>query len=978
MRSTLHRILLAVGMIAGLGSSTPMSAAPSPLYENSDVVNAPMIDAITFINRGVFNISAPDIPYETQNTRNYTNFPGAVIQGSGGMRFDLIGEDGFRHPAASFYNGGLISLGSGGGGFTGGFFFGIYNNSWILIDATNVVNRGGLEVGPEGLMKIVGENVQMSRSGLRAGEDPNQPISQGSILPPDNYTNDSGVQDLYAGAGVNNVLDPAGPGPFQLSLITGTPARSGPHEVLTPGGSTNRVQVSAPNVFARTNTVSPTNWVIQLIIVDTNSIDPLFKTAVKWGPPRMGDVPGAQMAMVQYTFEDVDTITGESFTNFVYVLDNLGTLTNAVLQTNLFNTNYTRPSSLLVTRVTPPEWANGSGTNVAYTPDLIVNPNYGGAAVTNVYAAYSANIGSASRISIGGGGGGGGGFGGLIPELFHPTNLPGRIEIDAQNLDLGLTRFRSEGLLTVKAAQITPRPPLKVDSALVSMDLGSTNGLLVVSNLVETTVRRFSGSVSCWSGAWTNTTFSTGPDPADPTLTVTNTIEIRFHALIVQRNFQTIVPVETINFIGRAENLVIWDDLDVANNFAFGFLLETRNLEINSQVNAGTYPLSRETLPNLVTLTNRGNFVTSDLMRLGEDDRPIGYVMNSGTLRAPFVALNSEMIENRGQVASSSANVEMKASAIKLEGGSVNAGANLLITAPDVKVQSTLIQTGGGSFGGLFLDVRDRLTDGGLEASNVFRVTDGIQLLRRPAEGDLSGTIVTSVLNRFREGIHIWAGDDRGATVAGFTNNAALGRLVLDGTTLTLFTFAGPDTARPYALYTDYLELLNGALDLEFSFNVATNFTVYFADSNVNPEDLDGALGGRLRWVRSAAGPFSGAPLTLASGQRVLVNRALLASTTIDSDEDGIPNAQDPNPFETPPLRVNVRMLAGNPTQAEVSWPGAPGGRYRVEYSPSLTGGEWQPLTNAQYGGAVPGLMSISDSVVAPDEPRFYRVVEVR
>ena len=48
-------------------------AAPAPVYENRGNADTPVIDATTFLNRGLFEVNAFDQPYDTQNTLNYTD-----------------------------------------------------------------------------------------------------------------------------------------------------------------------------------------------------------------------------------------------------------------------------------------------------------------------------------------------------------------------------------------------------------------------------------------------------------------------------------------------------------------------------------------------------------------------------------------------------------------------------------------------------------------------------------------------------------------------------------------------------------------------------------------------------------------------------------------------------------------------------------------------------------------------------------------
>ena len=51
--------------------------------------------------------------------------------------------------------------GDTGGGF--GFFPVTYNSSWIIVNASNVENRGGLTVGTDGLIRLTGNNVNLSQ-----------------------------------------------------------------------------------------------------------------------------------------------------------------------------------------------------------------------------------------------------------------------------------------------------------------------------------------------------------------------------------------------------------------------------------------------------------------------------------------------------------------------------------------------------------------------------------------------------------------------------------------------------------------------------------------------------------------------------------------------------------------------------------------------------------------------------------------------
>jgi len=997
---------LAVCLFRGFSTE----AATTPVYENRGTVDTPVIDAATFLNRGVFQVNTYDQPYDTQNTLVYTNFAGGTISGDGGFRFEYVnGSNGLRRAASTFVNNGSIGFASSG--FSSGFliedgsvFGGGASTSWLLVDATNIVNRGGLTVDSSGIIRLRGQNISLSRSGVRAGEDPFAPIQQGSAFGM-YYRNDAGVSDLYWGAGQNNRLDPADPGSYRLASLTAARPSSGAHEVLDISGQTNTISLpsffgaAVTNVYVVTNAVSPTNWLIQVVYVSTNTPDPQFKVDVKWGAPRNPSqgLESAKMPIVRLTFEDIDTITTEPYTNYVYVLDNLGAMTNSILITNraavVVNTNsqlaaagsYQRPNSLWVTRTTPPEWARAGTNNAVYKPDLIYNSGYAADTVTNEYAAYSAQIGSGGSSS-GSSSGGGFRFYSGIPELSNPTNLPGRVQIEADRLDISLARFRTDGLLGIKAKEWVGSAPYKLDSEIVDVDVGRSTGSLVVSNLIQPVVRRFNGTISAWSAVWTNQTFTTGPDPADPTLQVTNTIDIRFHALIVQHDFVTRAPVDTYRFKAKAPHVVLQDPL---TNWVESFVIDAPAIELRTNVTTQSNPITPANFPSLVTLTNQAAFTTGVGFQMGTTSSPVSNVVNRGTMGGRILELNIANLESSGQLYASVGDAVVRNRNLKIEGGSLASAANVWVTADDFKASASRLSAGYSSRnatsgntnyypGALILDVTTRLADTGVTASNVWTVYDGFQMVRKPSEGDLLGTTILSRADRFSEVVHTWAAADLGVSATGYRNNSALGTLILDGRPFSLYTFRSA-TGSPAALYVDYLYLTNYATNIDLALNIEPGFTLYFADSNVPATSLDGAFEGRLRWVRDYAGALSSVPVRLSNGRVVTLNRALVGAVGVDSDGDGIENAFDAAPFEPAALRANVRVVPGStPARAEISWAGTPGNRYRVEYSSRLEGGEWQTLTTYESAQADPGVMSVSDEVAGAGEPRFYRVVEVR
>src|SRR5205823_754663 len=84
------------------------------------------------------------------------------------------------------------------------------------------------------------------------------------------------------------------------------------------------------------------------------------------------------------------------------------------------------------------------------------------------------------------------------------TNLPGRIEILADSLDISKTRFRADGLLDIRATHLVSSTNALVDCENLSYTLGSTNGNLRIQSLAQEAVTRLKGYIYVWSGVWTN------------------------------------------------------------------------------------------------------------------------------------------------------------------------------------------------------------------------------------------------------------------------------------------------------------------------------------------------------------------------------------------------------------------------------------------------------------------------------------------
>ena len=130
-----------------------------------------------------------------------------------------------------------------------------------------------------------------------------------------------------------------------------------------------------------------------------------------------------------------------------------------------------------------------------------------------------------------------------------------------------------------------------------------------------------------------------------------------------------------------------------------------------------------------------------------------------------------------------------------VSGGLLSAGGSILLAANDLKFRNHRLITSST----LVLSPTNSLTDTGASGTNRINCALGFSLTVKPASGDLLGTTFYTTAPFNREVPHAWAGADLGPVVAGYTNNAALGRLLLDTSndalSFNLLSFAGTGTS---------------------------------------------------------------------------------------------------------------------------------------------------------------------------------------
>jgi len=1036
--------ILAACLVSALTASA--AAPPRNIYVNNSPVTsppdrAPTINATRFVNRSDFFITNSFfstliggtffgfrvLPYETLNTQFFTNGPNARIAGNPGFRWDYF-HGNRRDRMRNWVNQGSIS-----------------GATWLMVFSDNINSSGSMSVGPAGLMRLSGGNVSVARNGLRSGVAPGAFFSDGFIIG-SNYVNAAGVTDVYWGAGTNNFLNDQGQ---PMSLLAGNftlPFPQSPlHQVVDTrfgGRFTNFVTVPSFFFFGTnflnffrasydahvyTNTLSPTSSVVQVVFIPTNNVDTNFSVDVRFF---QNFINQPATAVVEYKSVDFDIVEQRNITNAVYLIDTAAVATNIILLRPFLATilgtttgNTRRPSNYEIARNMPFEFAFGIPGNGTFSSSLLYNTSYLSNTVPVAYGGYAAQI-----SSTGLGNALGVGFG-----TFEPRTFPGRIEITGNRVNLNQTRARAESTIVIKAGDLVNNKLPTVDAPFAIYDLTSLLSTpLVISNLAPPTVRRLSGQLAAWSGVWDNIEVTAAG--------VTNYIQ--FHVLIVDNGLQALQPVLVNEFLAKATNLVIQDNLSIGSRMR----LDARDLTVLGGLSlpfASSW--NRTSVVGLLRFTNNGVInIPRDGLFGGDRSNPYLTYVNTGTNRAASHSIRTATFDNSGCITASGGVLTIQARNASLQGvvmevtnivttnfvfdqfgfiivgpsgapltvvvtnavtnvfgSKLQAVSDVRILANDLIVSNSFISSGST----LELTVTNSLFDSGTNALSRWFTSGGFECGRLPASSDLLGTHLTSEARLYSQEIfHTWCGIDYGPNGEGFFNNMALGKLTLNGTNFTLFHFSAPAQTKQSggsgALYVDYIELQDNALDYENVFDIDPSLTIYFAAANVAAEKLNGAAGGRFQWVSSFAGPLSSTNIFYAStGQTYTFNIALVTSKDLDSDGDGIVNADDPEPIPVPAphavarsqempelvadaklpatlssreLRLSIAPVKAAAGAVVLSWDAPANSMNYLECKPSFSATDWTVVTNF-VSGSVTTRVTLEEPL-SKQGLRIYRV----
>jgi hypothetical protein len=903
----MNKFLLATAASLALAVNQGWSTADTyTIYGNQTVTVPPTVDATNFVNLGVLSI-ATVYPFDFSNVqnftnRNYMNNYGGIIGPitptvgtfSPGFVFDTAPSGaGVRKMARSFYNAPMVPAGIAT----------VYAGTHVVVSATNIVNRGLLEVGTPGLISLEGHKVDIGRSMLQV----DRPLLN------------EGIQDLYRNFGTNR-LNPA------TSFVEATPnGLLGPttpvYQVIYPPNLTNNTVMSLRDFnFGSSNSVTGTeftyeggtNRTVQIVFVrNLNTNITVTVESVGGTPTDIGSIT------VQWAAAATNT-SGQFYQNTIYLTDTYG-----ANPTNVYITNgaVIHPANFDVSR------SGFIGFGDTGAPFVNKPVDFWGTPPVITNALYAANGVSISSGTAG-------------PNQ-SPAMAGGRVEVYAKDtLDMTYSRVEAYGYLKLQSTNhfigAAAASTAAIQTPYADISLGSTNGQLQVNGLMPDSVSRLSGTIDVYSAYWTNSVVFGGG---------TNTV--LFNVVMVDSFLTDTVAPEIFTLGLRSTNVVISDTLNVTTNLQ----IQARSLTLqdSGELNlSGAITDWAGSAPGLVALTNLGSiFSLSDLNFTGRNtngsDRPYSNLHNEGVLEGASISIKAGNIENLGSLFADYGPVGLVATtnAILADAGIISAPfGDITIAAQNLFITNHVLAPGRS----ITLAVTNNLVAG----PNSWTVYDGFNLLVKPTAGDLLNVQVNYFTTDFQETTTYWAGNDFGPVAAGFSNNAALGSLTLDGGLYSLFIFSGVGPSSN-ALYVDVLYLSNFATNRDSAGNLTSiqvnpGMKIYFSQAYMDDglgnfvdvtSELAGKNDGAFGQV-SHSGPLSVPipPVTISPAIKVVVEKS--------------PQLRSLVSWQTPAKATNYLYYVANP------------------YSQN-----WQLLTNF-----VSGTTSNAVTIVDPglSSSRFYRV----
>ena len=1034
--------------VSGQSTKTGGDSSQGSVWVNNSILEeAPYVNAERVENRGLIEAGTPDnVPFYFFNTKYFTN--SGTINIRKDFQFSTFktenqGVDFEPKKAKAFHNhstGKIVSIADE------------FSTGSIKINSESIVNKGLISAENAGVLTIHGDNVVLSRGGveIKSGPDfehPNglddfgRPLAWGYNL---NYLNGStgpyqqrrfssnpagggtllvkqdwGVRDVFWGLRVgfaHNGSTPANVFGFGDYYSFSAPDGLVWQEIASPYALTGKYSPPYGQYAIWDGVIAGVGYESSfredfvkigddyhetyqgILLKNTGSDKIVFdsKFVPRHAPLRSNPERFFYGAVAGFTVPEgiTNVIAGSNETRSIYIIDehpNIGYGANGYLVNSreTASTDFGMPQNFVVTRYKPEEYVDGVPGR--YEPSFFdfargeqdtttFNDSYYGFRITNIV----------SRIP----------FSELpSPDLENNNNKTqsGLVSVKAKNLDLRNARIRAEGGIRIETDHLIGSTNAVLDSQNLSLNLGSTNGLLVITNIVKETVQRFTGGVESYSVAWANNYKTTGTNlirrgkifpgsVEDPSAEIT--VNLHYHFLVIDAYLNTEIPVTVTDLRVNSDTVAFKDPMNITELLSVNAnsLSIHRDLNLGKETFLGSGIFSKtvgqaewniQVAPELKHFTNYASVRIPGQSKFGTD-RPIPYKtwVNKGSTHAQDLFIDSDYVENSGKI-DLNATLDIKANQLVLQNGNINTGESVLLNTENLKMRFQTNTIGSQ----LVLNVSNVLSDGGVNAQNIVSVGRGVVMQQKPNLGDLLGTTIIATASDFVNQSIDWNSDDLGVSIKGFQNNAALGKLILRNGKLSKFEFHGSEEGEN-ALYVDYLEFSGLTKDDIKDGNIPVltikeGFKLYFAASNLPADEIDGMYNGKLRWVKEYPGHNSSMPLYIdGTDKTIRVNRSFRQSISFDSDQDGIANGYDLSPFGNGiPKIASVSIDQEN--KINIKWMGLPSSLYRIEYKEQVNDSEWKLLTEYFNDEYIVREINHKEVLSNKRDARFYRVLYI-
>ncbi len=765
-------------------------------------------------------------------------------------------------------------------------------------------------------------------------------------------------------------------------------------------------QWSHPTVRLRltgvaTNNITGKDDAVSYVIDNTFGSDPFrlyltnFNTGIGSRPTNLS-ISRRTTRGVSSPFTAANTATPAAFSNAVVnLLTELESLPNPTFNINDFDgVNGEAPNATALFRTNLfTTWIGPGATNLPFTN--LVN-------TSTPYMAYRSEFGivpGSLPIPL------------SVPNIT-PTNSVGRLHIEAENLNLELTRIRGQGPVILKSPNVTSTRMASIDAPFVQADLGSRSGTLNLNGLFQASVQRLSGAIQIYSATFTNLSEVEVPAPppedpeAEPGEPSIVGLEAIFHVMIVDADLTPSFPTPFLDLSLRSTNVNIGDNLQVSR-FA---TIEAENLTVNGRLvvqgdygDFGNTGLDGSNLPILRNLTNNGIITVSNSVVLGADrPAPLVSFVNNGLFLAATMSIRADNVVfgPESNVRAEAGDMLIDARRLTIRSSGVF-GFDRIVIPTNSETANVFLPGTVRAYSQFVANAEDVVLGGGavLSAPSFELSAKRSLLVEEPGAGILGAYAISVtappsrietrnlrlglVGQTFQESVFVWSGQDVGPTAAGF-GPQSIASLELDAGPFSQLTFRG--SSGRGALYVENLVITPniGFLSDErlvvpdpSMFNVASDFTIYFrnllsSEGEALPAaQLEAATGGKFKFV--ADGGDRGDFITMViNGRPTTVARSIRYSSRADTDGDGIMNAFDATPFEG--VVQNPKVVMDGQHAFLIRWEGAAFGTYDVQYSDALNT-EWKLLKRVTNTEASKKTLWVRDPIPESDGGRSYRVL---